>query len=57
MDSTIKKQLGMSLIEVMVALTLSLVIILAILRAYVSLGYVSAETTRGASIDANITKD
>lgn len=56
MDSTIKKQLGMSLIEVMVALTLSLVIILAILRAYVSLGYVSAETTRGASIDANITE-
>ncbi len=46
----------MSLIEIMVALTISLVIILAILRAYVSLGYVSAETTRGASIDANIMK-
>ena len=56
MNSTIKKQQGMSLIEIMVALTLSLVIILAILRAYVSLGYVSAETTRGASIDANIMK-
>ena len=56
MDSTIKKQQGMSLIEIMVALTISLVIILAILRAYVSLGYVSAETTRGASIDANMMK-
>ncbi|QOW52623.1 MULTISPECIES: prepilin-type N-terminal cleavage/methylation domain-containing protein [Acinetobacter] len=56
MSSTIKKQQGMSLIEIMVALTISLVIILAILRAYVSLGYVSAETTRGASIDANIMK-
>ncbi|WP_166168806.1 type II secretion system protein [Acinetobacter sp. SA01] len=56
MNSTLKKQQGMSLIEIMVALTLSLVIILAILRAYVSLGYVSAETTRGASIDANIMK-
>lgn len=55
MNSTIKKQQGMSLIEIMIALTISLVIILAILRAYVSLGYVSAETTRGASIDANIT--
>ena len=55
MDSTLKKQQGMSLIEIMIALTISLVIILAILRAYVSLGYVSAETTRGASIDANIT--
>lgn len=56
MNSKIKKQQGMSLIEIMVALTISLVIILAILRAYVSLGYVSAETTRGASIDANIMK-
>ena len=56
MNSTIKKQQGMSLIEIMIALTISLVIILAILRAYVSLGYVSAETTRGASIDANIMK-
>ncbi|MEK5750624.1 MULTISPECIES: PilW family protein [Acinetobacter] len=56
MNGTLKKQQGMSLIEIMVALTISLVIILAILRAYVSLGYVSAETTRGASIDANIMK-
>ncbi|WP_180100948.1 PilW family protein [Acinetobacter sp. YH12151] len=55
MNGTLKKQQGMSLIEIMIALTISLVIILAILRAYVSLGYVSAETTRGASIDANIT--
>src|SRR5690606_14682536 len=54
MNGTLKKQQGMSLIEIMIALTISLVIILAILRAYVSLGYVSAETTRGASIDANI---
>lgn len=46
----------MSLIEIMIALTISLIVILAILRAYVSLGYVSAETTRGARIDANIMK-
>ncbi|MBE9399769.1 prepilin-type N-terminal cleavage/methylation domain-containing protein [Acinetobacter albensis] len=56
MDIRIKKQQGMSLIEIMIALAISLIIVLAILRAYVSLGYVSAETTRGASIDANIMK-
>lgn len=54
MDSTIRKQQGFSLIEIIIALAISLIIILAILRSYVSLGYVSAESTRGASIDTNI---
>lgn len=56
MASFVNQQRGMSLIEIMIALAISLIVILAILRAYVSVGHVSAETMRGAAIDANIMK-
>ncbi|NNH77872.1 prepilin-type N-terminal cleavage/methylation domain-containing protein [Acinetobacter sp. ANC 5380] len=47
-------QRGMTLIEILIALALSIIIILAMLRAFVTTGKVTAEASLGAKVDSNI---
>ena len=47
-------QRGISLIEILIALALSIIIILAMLRAFVTTGKVTAEASLGAKVDSNI---
>ena len=43
-----------SLIEILIALALSIIIILAMLRAFVTTGKVTAEASLGAKVDGHI---
>lgn len=47
-------QRGFTLIEILIALTLSIIIILAMLRAFVTTGKVTAEASVGAQVDSNM---
>ncbi|WP_291334917.1 hypothetical protein [Acinetobacter sp. UBA801] len=47
-------QRGISLIEILIALALSIIIILAMLRAFVTTGKVTAEASLGAKVDSHI---
>lgn len=47
-------QRGISLIEILIALALSIIIILAMLRAFVTTGKVTAEASLGAKVDSSI---
>lgn len=47
-------QRGFSLIEILIALTLSIIIILAMLRAFATTGKVTAEASLGAKVDSHI---
>ena len=47
-------QRGFSLIEILIALTLSIIIILAMLRAFATTGKVTAEASLGAKVDSQI---
>jgi len=47
-------QHGVTLIEILIALALSIIIILAMLRAFVTTGKVTAEASLGAKVDSNI---
>ena len=47
-------QRGISLIEILIALALSIIIILAMLRAFVTTGKVTTEASLGAKVDSHI---
>ncbi|WP_326519348.1 prepilin-type N-terminal cleavage/methylation domain-containing protein [Acinetobacter sp. CAAS 2-6] len=47
-------QRGVSLIEILIALLLSVIVILAMLRAFITTGKVTAESSLGARTDSNI---
>lgn len=47
-------QKGVTLIEVMIAMTLAIIIILAMLRVYVTTGKVAAESSLGAETDSTL---
>ncbi len=47
-------QYGISLLEILISLALSIIIILAMLRAFVTTGKVTAESSLGAKVDSNI---
>lgn len=54
MNSLKFSQRGVTLIEILIALALSIIIILAMLRAFVTTGKVTAEASLGAKVDSHI---
>ncbi|MFC6166809.1 prepilin-type N-terminal cleavage/methylation domain-containing protein [Acinetobacter terrestris] len=54
MNSLKFSQYGFTLIEILIALTLSIIIILAMLRAFVTTGKVTSEASFGAKTDSSI---
>ncbi|NNH88239.1 hypothetical protein [Acinetobacter terrae] len=54
MDNLKFSQRGISLIEILIALALSIIIILAMLRAFVTTGKVTTEASLGAKVDSHI---
>lgn len=54
MNSLKFSQRGFTLIEMLIALTLSIIIILAMLRAFVTIGKVTSEASFGAKTDSGI---
>lgn len=54
MHSLKLSQRGFTLIEILIALTLSIIIILAMLRAFVTTGKVTAEASLGAQSDSSM---
>lgn len=54
MNSLNFSQRGVTLIEILIALTLSIIIILAMLRAFVTTGKVTAEASLGAQTDSGL---
>ncbi|WP_156189203.1 prepilin-type N-terminal cleavage/methylation domain-containing protein [Acinetobacter indicus] len=57
MTSLKLSQRGFTLIEILIALTLSIIIILAMLRAFVTTGKVTAEASFGAKTDSSLMLD
>lgn len=48
-------QRGVSLLEILIAMALSIIIILAMLRAFITTGKVTAESSLGAKVDSSMT--
>lgn len=55
MNSLKFSQRGVSLLEILIAMALSIIIILAMLRAFVMTGKVTAESSLGAKVDSSMT--